>query len=85
MTAFLWLLWYHRSSTKILIQGRNGGNMTIYLDIVILENLIMNSIIIYASAIILKIQIKHMRIFMASSIRSHLCSYELYIQFHHLF
>lgn len=42
--------------------------MIIYLDVVILENLIMNSIIMYATAIILKIDIKHFRILISSTI-----------------
>ena len=42
--------------------------MTIYLDVVIIENLIMNSIIIYATAIVTKAKIKHLRIFLASLI-----------------
>ena len=42
--------------------------MTIYLDVVIIENLIMNSIIIYATAIVTKTKIEHLRIFLASLI-----------------
>ena len=42
--------------------------MTIYLDVVILENLIMNSIIMYATAIVTKNKIKHIRILIASLI-----------------
>ena len=42
--------------------------MTIYLDVVIIENLIMNSIIIYATAIVTKAKIEHLRIFLASLI-----------------
>ena len=42
--------------------------MTIYLDVVISENLIMNSIIIYATAIITKSKIKHIRILISSLI-----------------
>ena len=59
--------------------------MTIYIDVVILENLIMNSIIIYATAIILKIQLKHIRIFISSIIRSNLFSYDIYIRLRDLF
>ena len=40
--------------------------MTIYIDIVLLENIIMNYIILFATAIVLKIKIKHIRIFIAS-------------------
>lgn len=40
--------------------------MTIYLDVVLIENLIMNYIILYATGIILKIKIKHIRLIIAS-------------------
>ena len=40
--------------------------MTIYIDIVLVENIIMNYIILFATATILKIRIKHIRIFIAS-------------------
>lgn len=40
--------------------------MTIYLDVVLTENLIMNYIILYATGIILKINIKHIRLIIAS-------------------
>ena len=59
--------------------------MTIYIDVVILENLIMNSIIIYATAIVLKIDIKHIRIFISSIIRSNLFSHDIYIKLKNLF
>lgn len=42
--------------------------MTIYLDVVLLENLIMNGIIVYVTAIITKTKIKHIRIILASLI-----------------
>lgn len=42
--------------------------MTIYIDIVIIENIIMNSIILYATAIILKAKISHIRIIISSII-----------------
>lgn len=42
--------------------------MTIYLDIVIIENLIMNYIILYATAIIAKKKVKHTRAFISSII-----------------
>lgn len=42
--------------------------MTIYLDIVIIENLIMNYIILYATAIIAKKKAKHTRAFISSII-----------------
>ena len=40
--------------------------MTIYIDIVLIENIIMNYIILFATAIVLKIKINHIRIFIAS-------------------
>ena len=42
--------------------------MTIYLDLIFLENIFMNSIIIYATAIILKKEIKILRILLGSLI-----------------
>lgn len=44
--------------------------ITIYVDIIFLENLIMNSIILYATAIILKIKPKTIRIIVSSTIGS---------------
>lgn len=40
--------------------------MTIYLDVVLIENLIMNFIILYATGIILKSRIKNIRLILAS-------------------
>lgn len=40
--------------------------MTIYLDIILLENIVMNYIIILATGMICKIKIKHIRIFLSS-------------------
>lgn len=40
--------------------------MTIYVDIVLVENILMNFIILVATAIILKLKIKYIRIFFAS-------------------
>lgn len=48
--------------------------MTIYIDVVIIENLIMNYIILYAASIILKNQTKIFRLFISSFIRCNLCS-----------
>lgn len=42
--------------------------MTIYIDVVLIENLIMNYIILLATGIILKIKIKHLRLIIASLI-----------------
>lgn len=42
--------------------------MTIYIDVVLVENLIMNYIILLATGVILKIKIKHFRIIMSSLI-----------------
>ena len=58
--------------------------MTIYLDIVIVENLIMDAIIIYATAIVLKVKIKHLRIIISSligaiySVLSYISDLEIY-------
>ena len=40
--------------------------MTIYIDVVLIENIIMNYIIIYATAIVLKNKKSHLRFFLAS-------------------
>ena len=42
--------------------------MTIYIDIVLIENLLMNYIILVATAIIAKVKIKHIRILIGSLI-----------------
>lgn len=42
--------------------------MTIYIDVVLIENLIMNYIILLATGIVLKIRIKHLRLFVGSLI-----------------
>ena len=42
--------------------------MTIYIDIIIVENLIMNYIILYATGIISKSKISHLHVFLASLI-----------------
>jgi len=44
--------------------------MTVYIDIIFLENLFMNCIILFATAIILKSQIKILRILISSTIGS---------------
>ena len=40
--------------------------MTIYIDVVLIENLIMNYIILFATALILKIKVKHMKLILGS-------------------
>ena len=40
--------------------------MTIYIDVVLIENLLMNYIILFATGVILKIKIKHIRLLLAS-------------------
>ena len=50
--------------------GNRRVNLTIYIDIIFLENLFMNFIILYACEIILKMQIKIVRIFLASILGS---------------
>ena len=44
--------------------------ITIYIDIIFLENLIMNSIILYATAVILKVSPKMLRVIASSTIGS---------------
>ena len=58
--------------------------MTIYIDVVLIENLIMNYIIIYATAIVLKVKIRHLRIIISSligaiySVLSYISDLEIY-------
>ena len=40
--------------------------MTIYLDLILLENIVMNYIIILATGMICKINVKHFRMFVSS-------------------
>lgn len=40
--------------------------MTIYIDIVLIENLIMNYIILFTTAVVLKINVNHIRLILAS-------------------
>lgn len=42
--------------------------MTLYIDLILLENIIMNYIIILATGMVCKVNIKHIRIFLASSV-----------------
>ena len=42
--------------------------MTLYIDVLFFENLVLNSIILYATSIISKVKIKHLRIFIASTL-----------------
>ena len=50
--------------------GKKVIKITIYLDIIFFENLIMNSIILYAASIILKLKPKFFRILISSAIWS---------------
>jgi len=59
--------------------------MKIYIDIVIIENLIMNSIILYATAIILKLKINHIKIIISSIIRSNIFNYDIHISSSYIF
>lgn len=42
--------------------------MTIYIDVVFIENLIMNYIILFATSIIIKIKVKHIRLILTSGL-----------------
>ena len=42
--------------------------MTIYLDVVLIENLIMNYIILFTTGLILKLEIKHIKLILAGTI-----------------
>lgn len=58
--------------------------MTIYIDIVLIENLIMNYIILYATGIVLKRKIKKIRLILASllgaiySLIAYISTFEIY-------
>ena len=47
--------------------------MTIYLDVVLLENLCMNYIILFATSYIMKIKTKQWRLIISSFVRRHIC------------
>ena len=53
--------------------------MTIYIDIVIVENVIMKSIILYATAVILRDKVHYMQIIISSIIRCNIFSINIYI------
>lgn len=59
--------------------------MTVYLDLIFLENIFMNSIIIYATAIILKKEIKILRILARKFNRCNLCLCVLHIKLGNIF
>lgn len=63
MTVFADIKYYNVARKKVI-------KITIYVDIIFLENLIMNSIILYATSIILKIKPKIVRIIISSTIGS---------------
>lgn len=47
--------------------------MTIYLDVVLFENLCMNYIILFATGYIMKIKIKQLRLIISSFVRRNIC------------
>lgn len=47
--------------------------MTIYLDVVLLENVCMNYIILFATSYIMKVKIKQWKVLLSSVIRWMLC------------
>jgi len=61
--------------------------MTVYIDVVLIENLIMNYIILLATGIILKTKVKHIRLIIASfigamySIMTYIVTIEIYSNF----
>lgn len=52
--------------------------MTIYLDIVFLENIVMNFLIIFANAIISKSKIRPTRFLLAASVRRYIFNNYIY-------
>lgn len=61
--------------------------MTIYIDVVLIENLLMNYIILFATGVVLKIKIKHVRLILASlagatyTIIAYISSLQIYSNF----
>lgn len=61
--------------------------MTIYLDIILLENLLMNYIIVFATGLIIKVKIKQLNLILASligaiySVLSYLTAMQIYSNF----
>ena len=60
---------------------KQGETMTIYIDIIFLENFILNFIILYATGLISKSKIKLWKILMRSWNRSIICNYILLYKF----
>ena len=58
MTVFLYFTLYNKD--------REEERVTIYVDIVLLENICMNYIILFGTAYIIKIKVKHLRILVSS-------------------
>ena len=59
--------------------------MTIYIDVVILENLIMNYIILYATTIIVKKKLAIFRVLISSLLRCNLCNSNIHISKSNIF
>lgn len=55
--------------------------MTIYLDIVLFENIILNYIILLSTAIISKAKISTLRIFSSSLVRRDFFNFKLYSRY----
>ena len=62
-----------------------GEEMTVYLDIVFLENIIINYIILYATGIISKAKVRQIRLVLGAIIRCYIFSNILYIQTKNIF
>ena len=63
MTVFAYIKYYNIARKRVI-------KITIYVDIIFLENLIMNSIILYATSVILKIKPKFFRVIISSLLGS---------------
>ena len=59
--------------------------MTIYLDIVLIENLCMNYIILFATGYIMKVKSRHIRMIISSTFGRNLCNFIIYANNSYLF
>ena len=59
--------------------------MTVYIDIILLENLCMNYIILFATAYIMKLKISHIRLVASSGIGAIIFNYVIYANITNIF
>ena len=59
--------------------------MTIYLDIVLIENLCMNYIILFATGYIMKVKLRHIKMIISAAVGRNLCNFIIYSNHSFLF